>query len=149
MTTIAYQVQRYTPHYKKDVLAVWEKSVLATHHFLSDDDFIEIKNMLNCFDFETLDTFCLTEKDKVIGFIALYQQKVEMLFLDPAYIGKKLGYKLMSFAISEHHVNMVDVNEQNLSAARFYENFGFKTYERTEQDDLGKNYPLLRMRLEN
>ncbi|RDV12574.1 GNAT family N-acetyltransferase [Pontibacter diazotrophicus] len=42
----------------------------------------------------------------------------------------------------------VDVNEQNTKAVEFYQKLGFETYERTAQDDQGKDYPLLRMKLE-
>ncbi len=71
-----------------------------------------------------------------------------MLFFSPEYIGKGLGRKLTDFAISELKADKVDVNEQNTNAVKFYKKLGFKTYERTEKDDQGKEYPLLRMKLE-
>lgn len=144
-----YQIEKYKPEYKNEILTVWEKSVLATHHFLTPEDFNEIKEMLQDFDFEQLNVFCLTEHNQVLGFLALQERKIEMLFLDPEYIGKGLGYQLLDFAVSTHQANLVDVNEQNTNAKNFYEKFGFETFERTEKDDQGKNYPLLRMRLKN
>lgn len=53
----------------------------------------------------------------------------------------------MDFAIDELRAYEVDVNEQNTKAVRFYSKFGFETYERIEKDDLGYDYPLLRMML--
>jgi len=41
----------------------------------------------------------------------------------------------------------VDVNEQNVGAVAFYENLGFATYERSDKDDQGNDYPILRMQL--
>jgi len=70
-----------------------------------------------------------------------------MLFLDPDYIGKNLGRKLMNFAFENHTIEFVDVNEQNVNAVKFYEKFGFETFERTEKDDMGMNYPILKMKL--
>lgn len=142
-----YQIEKYKPKYKNELLTVWEKSVLATHHFLTPEDFIEIKEMLKSFDFEKLSVFCLTENDRVLGFVALEDLKIEMLFLDPEYIGKGFGYQLLDFAVSTHKANLVDVNEQNINAKNFYEKFGFETFKRTDKDDLGKNYPLLKMKL--
>ena len=142
-----YQIENYKSRYKDEVIAVWEKSVLATHHFLDPKDFAEIKEILRNFDFAALNVFCLTESNKVIGFIALQDSKIEMLFLDPGYINRGFGFKLMNFAISNFRVNKVDVNEQNTEAKKFYEKLGFETFETTEKDDLGKNYPLLRMKL--
>lgn len=63
-------------------------------------------------------------------------------------MGQGLGKKLMNFAISELKAFKVDVNEQNKNAVRFYEGMGFKTYERTDLDDQGNPYPLLRMKLD-
>ena len=57
------------------------------------------------------------------------------------------GKRLMAFALEELHCNLVDVNEQNSAAVKFYRQLGFVPYERTEKDDQGKDYPLLRMKL--
>lgn len=55
----------------------------------------------------------------------------------------------MDFAVTELNADKVDVNEQNSSAIKFYERLGFKTYERTDKDDQGRDFPLLRMKLES
>lgn len=144
---MSFNIENYNVEYKQQILDVWEKSVLETHHFLSKEDFIEIKEFLNNFDFENLDVYCLIENKIVIGFLGLYDKKIEMLFLNPKFIGKGLGKKMLDFAIVTLHANKVDVNEQNKHAKEFYEKFGFKVYERTEKDDLGKDYPILKMKL--
>ena len=72
---------------------------------------------------------------------------MEMLFLSPDFFGKGLGKQLINFVIKEMQVNKVDVNEQNNSAVAFYKKLGFETYERTENDNQGKNYPILKMKL--
>ncbi|RYF97953.1 MAG: GNAT family N-acetyltransferase, partial [Chitinophagaceae bacterium] len=124
-----FQINKYKSKYKPQIISVWEKSVLATHHFLTANDYTEIRALLLDYDFELLDMFCLMDKEAVIGFIGLHNYKIEMLFLDPAYIGKGLGKQLIDFAISKHGATLVDVNEQNVSAKKFYEKIGFQTYE--------------------
>ncbi|HEY8510792.1 MAG TPA: GNAT family N-acetyltransferase [Cyclobacteriaceae bacterium] len=62
-------------------------------------------------------------------------------------LGKGLGRKLMNFAVHELKADKVDVNENNTRAVEFYERFGFDVYERTNKDDQGRDYPLLRMKL--
>ena len=86
-------------------------------------------------------------KEQLVGFIGVAGKKVEMLFMDPEFIGKGLGKKLMHFAINELDADEVEVNEQNEEALRFYIKQGFKVYERKEKDGQGKNYPILKMRL--
>lgn len=142
-------IQPYKTEYKEELLSVWEKSVVATHHFLKMEDFLEIKQFLNEFDFEIITVFCLLDHTKVAGFIGLQNAKIEMLFLDPAYSGQGWGTQLTAFAIEQFGVNRVDVNEQNTAAKHFYEKQGFEVVERTEKDDMGKDYPLLRMQLKN
>lgn len=142
-----FHIKAYHPSDKNQLLSVWEKSVLATHHFLSQEDFVFIKSLLQEMDFEMLNVYCLLHQQKVVGFIGIDEKKIEMLFLDPDYIGKGLGKQLMDFALSHHGATLVDVNEQNPNAVAFYQKFGFTAFERTEKDDLGKDYPLLRMKL--
>lgn len=139
------KIEKYSDRYREELLTVWEQSVLKTHSFLKPEDFESIKEAVRGIDFNAFDVYCLTEKSKLLGFLGVADQKVEMLFLSPDSLGQGLGKKLMEFAIHELKANKVDVNEQNLSAVAFYEKFGFKTYERTEKDDQGKEYPLLRM----
>ena len=143
-----YIIESYTDSDKEQILNVWEKSVLATHHFLKPTDFEEIKKLVQTINFNDFEVYCLKQNNEIAGFIGLAERKIEMLFFSPKYIGKGLGRKLTDFAFSELNADKVDVNEQNTNAVKFYKKLGFKTYERTEKDDQGKEYPLLRMKLE-
>ena len=97
-------------------------------------------------DFNVFDVFCLMKNQTLVGFIGIFNHKIEMLFLSPDYIRKKLGMKLLKFAINELKADKVDVNEQNLNAVSFYQKFGFTVFERSELDDQGNPYPILRMK---
>jgi hypothetical protein len=70
-----------------------------------------------------------------------------MLFLNPDYIGKGLGRQLIDFAFSNFDIRYVDVNEQNPKATEFYQKIDSKSFDRSEKDDLGKPYPILKMKL--
>jgi putative acetyltransferase len=139
------EIQKYSDAYREQLLVVWEKSVLATHDFLTREDFLSIKDAVRAIDFNALDVYCLTRNSELLGFLGVADGKVEMLFLSPGCIGQGLGKKLMGFAVYELKANKVDVNEQNLKAVHFYKKWGFSPYERTETDGQGKKYPLLRM----
>lgn len=141
------ELQEYSDRYRPQILSVWEKSVRATHEFLTPTDFEEIKELVSHINFHDFQVYCLAQQDSVLGFIGVADKKIEMLFLDPDFIGKGLGRRLLSFAINNLQADQLDVNEQNTKAVKFYQNFGFEPFERTEQDDQGRNYPLLRMKL--
>ena len=147
MQTEHYEIKPYTETYRQQILTIWEKSVLATHGFLTSSDFEEIKEFVNHLDFTNLQVFCLIKENLVLGFIGIANRKGEMLFLDPKYFGQGFGLKLLNFAVNELNIDKLDVNEQNAKALQFYQKFGFEIYERTDKDDQGRNYPLLRMKL--
>lgn len=148
MPNKTYKIEAYTDNDREQILNVWEKSVLATHDFLRPTDFEEIKALVKTIEFNRFDVYCIKQNNEVAGFIGVAEQKIEMLFFSPEYIGKGLGRKLTDFAFSVLKADRVDVNEQNAKAVKFYEKLGFKTYERTDKDDQGNEYPLLRMKLE-
>lgn len=147
MHTENFEIIKYSDPYKQQVLTVWEKSVLATHDFLTPTDFKEIKDLVNTINFNDFQVFCLVKGKIISGFIAVADKKVEMLFLDPGYFGQGFGQKLLNFAVKELNADKVDVNEQNTRALKFYQKFGFEIFERTEKDEQGRNYPLLRLKL--
>jgi putative acetyltransferase len=147
MQTHNFEIKPYTDQYNEQVLTVWENSVLATHDFLTKTEFESIKQLVKEINFNDFQVFCMTNKDLVLGFVGVADQKIEMLFLDPKYFGKGLGKDLLIFAVKILKADQLDVNEQNENALKFYQKFGFEIYERTEKDDQGRNYPVLRMKL--
>lgn len=141
------EIVKYKDEFKTQLVTVWEKSVRTTHHFLLPEDIDYFKEVVTNIAFSTFPVYCLVDEDKVIGFIGVANQKIEMLFLLPEYIGKGLGSRLVTFAIKNLQADKVDVNEQNISAVHFYTRLGFKTYKRLKKDSEGKKYPILKMKL--
>lgn len=141
------EIKPYEAKYREQIILVWERSVKATHHFVTPGDIDLFKGMVQQIDFTAFPVYCLVEGGCVLGFLGLADGQIEMLFLDAGAIGRGLGTKLIRFALDELKANKVDVNEQNLSAVRFYRKFGFKVYTRNEKDDHGKDYPILKMKL--
>lgn len=142
-----FEIEKYNDSHRLQVLDVWEKSVLATHHFLLPDDFIEIKALVASMDFHQLDVYCLVNPENVVGFVGVANRKIEMLFLHPDEFGRGLGRRLLDFAVAELAADKLDVNEQNTNALLLYLKCGFEPYDRSELDEQGHHYPILRMKL--
>ena len=121
--------------------------MVATHHFIKPEDLDYFRDIVRTIDFYSFGVHCLIAEDKLIGFVGVAGRKIEMLFLDPDFIGQGFGKKLMRFAMDDLGADQVDVNEQNTNATAFYSRFGFVVYERTDKDAEGKDYPILKMRL--
>ena len=147
MQTNNFAIKAFDQKYRQQILTIWEQSVLATHDFLTPSDFNEIKEVVQTINFYDFHVYCLIDDELVVGFLGVADKKIEMLFLTPGYFGKGLGKMLMNFAVNELAADKVDVNEQNVKAVNFYQKLGFETYERTDKDDQGRDYPLLRMKL--
>jgi len=129
------------------LIDIWESAVLATHDFLSKPDFEDIKKKLPIY-FKNVELYVSTDDNGIIqGFIGVSDDKIEMLFIDDLYRGKGIGKALIMFAIDTLNVRKVDVNEQNLQALQFYQYMGFKSYNRSELDSEGRNYPIIYLSL--
>ncbi|ALS02822.1 acetyltransferase [Enterococcus silesiacus] len=128
------------------LVEIWERSVEQTHEFLRREDLITIKKELPTY-FPHLDVKVWTDQEKLIGFSGVAGNKLEMLFLDPRYIGQGYGKQIVRTLLEENGIQLVDVNEQNLSARHFYQALGFEAYERSEVDDARRPYPILHLQI--
>lgn len=131
-----------------DVVDVWEASVRATHHFLKEADILFFKPLILQEYLDAVTLCCIRDEgQRILGFMGVVERKIEMLFIHPDARGKGIGKALAAHAIERMHVNEVDVNEDNEQAVGFYEHLGFKTFNRSALDGMGKPYPILHMKL--
>ncbi|MNJ84655.1 putative N-acetyltransferase YjaB [compost metagenome] len=130
-----------------DLVAVWESSVKATHHFLSEEDFEFYKELVPTFFDQVVLHGVKNESGQITGFIGTNEANLEMLFVAANQRRKGIGKKLLLYAFENLKVTQVDVNAQNEQAVKFYEHFGFETKSTSELDGFGKPYPILHMEL--
>ena len=137
-----------TPRLMDQLLEVWERSVRATHLFLSAGEIAEIKTYVPQALREVPHLIVAWEAEGIpVGFMGVDGQKLEMLFLAPEERGKGLGRELVQYGVERFGIREVTVNEQNPQARGFYERMGFCVCQRSELDKQGRPYPLLQMRL--
>lgn len=130
------------------LIDIWEASVRATHHFLEDADIAYFRQRILEEYFDLVALFCLQQPSgEIAGFLGLSPGKIEMLFVHPHHFRKGYGNLLTDFAITQHKVTQVDVNEGNPGALQFYLHQGFRVVNRLEKDAEGKDFPILQMEL--
>lgn len=125
---------------------LWEASVRATHHFLTEEDIQKLMPFVKIGLVEIENLIIVSDRQNQLAFMGIQSDKIEMLFVSPDYFGKGIGKELATFAITQYKVNYVDVNEQNPQAIGFYRHIGFKEFERTEIDEQGNPFPILKMK---
>jgi putative acetyltransferase len=131
-----------------ELLAVWESSVRATHHFLAEADIAFFKPLIIGTYFDLVELRCVkNEQERIIGFSGVAGAELEMLFIHAEYRGKGVGTLLLQNAMQKMGVTKVGVNEDNVQALGFYQQFGFEVYDRSSLDGTGKPYPILHLKV--
>ena len=129
----------------KKLIAIWRRSVDATHDFLSGAYRAELEDLVSAFLPEAPLWVAVTEKDEPVAFMLLTGEHMDALFVVPTVRGCGVGKLLIEHALTLAPKLTTNVNEQNEQAVGFYKKMGFKVTGRSETDDLGKPYPLLNL----
>ena len=126
---------------------IWQKSVEATHLFLSPQDIKDIlpQVVIGLKQIPIL-LVSFTDDDEPIGFAGIADDKLEMLFLSPDYFQQGIGYKMISTAIQDYQIKYVDVNKQNPKALKFYLRQGFTIFKRSPLDSDNRPFPILHLK---
>lgn len=135
---------------------LWLQSVRATHHFLTEQDISDISrdvqsafNVVSLFGIlqaEDTGSPSSTEGKTLAAFMGISGRSIEMLFVHPRFFRRGYGKALVDYALAEHAVHYVDVNEQNPEAAAFYARMGFVPIGRDALDAQGRPFPILHLR---
>ena len=128
--------------------AIWRESVLATHDFLSREDFNEIETLVGEQYLPIVEVWVIEDDGKPVGFMGMSESNIDSLFISPDQRGKGIGKHMIAHVKALVGTLTVDVNEQNVQGVGFYRHMGFVETGRSETDDQGRPYPLLHMRLE-
>lgn len=150
VTTVAgHTIRRMQPPDRGSLLALWERSVRATHLFLSEDDIAFYRPLVAQILVEQLcELWVLVDPRGIpIGFLGLSAHAIEALFLDPLYRSRGWGRLLVSHAQAiTGGALAVAVNEQNTAARCFYAALGFLPVRRSPVDEFGRPFPVVRLR---
>ena len=144
----ASRVRRARPTDHEAMVALWERSVRATHHFLTEQDVEALRPLVA--DEVTSDAIgwwvLESPSDEVLGFLGFANDTIEGLFIDPDRRGQGGGSALVAHAQRLAVSSLaVDVNEQNEDAVGFYAALGFSVVRRSPTDASGRPFPLLHM----
>lgn len=128
------------------LLRVWESAVRATHLFLSGKEIEKIREYVPQAIGEVPVLVVAEQEGMPVAFAGIKGKKVEMLFVSAENRGKGIGKRLLQYAVDNHGVSEVVVNEQNAQAVGFYLHVGFVVCKRSDVDEQGNPCPILYMK---
>lgn len=143
------RIRTSPPAERPALVELWERSVRATHTFLTDANISSLRPLVVGFlGTEALDLHVLVDDaDVPVGFMVLADDAIDALFLEPSHRRLGNGRRLVVHAQGLRGGSLrVDVNEQNADARNFYGALGFVVIGRSPLDDDGRPFPLLHMR---
>lgn len=109
------------PQDYEEILEVWEASVRHTHHFLTEEHIQFYKPLVRNHYLPAVELYIIRNASrKIVAFVGLSDELIEMLFVSPDEQGKGYGKRLLEYVTQKKQMNKVDVNEQNEKALSFY-----------------------------
>jgi len=130
------------------LLDLWERSVRATHDFLSGSDIDALRPAVAAeLASDDVAWWVLhTTAGTTLGFLGYTPGTIEALFIDPDHRGQGAGTRLVDHARAlADGALAVSVNEANTLARAFYEAKGFVVTGRSPTDADGRPFPLLHL----
>lgn len=110
----------------ENLIRVWKSSSRIATPFLSEE-FLERETItIRDVYIPIAETWVIEDDGDFVGFLALIENEVGAIFVDPAYQGKGYGKALMDHAKSLRPYLELDVFRDNPIGRTFYNKYGFK-----------------------
>lgn len=128
-------------------LAIWRAASEAGHPFLDEATLDADAELIRNVYMPAAEITVAEAQGRTIGFLALLDDLIGGLFVDPAAHRQGAGRALIAEALTRRDRLEVEVYEANPGARSFYASCGFVETGRRETDDHGRSLPLVRMEL--
>lgn len=119
-------IREYQSSDIKHIEEIWLKASAISQSFLTSSFTESERQKLSSVYIHQTDTWVYEEKNQVIGFIAMIDNEIGALFIDPSSHRQGIGSLLVDFVAMLHEILEVEVFKKNTMARAFYKKFGFK-----------------------
>lgn len=108
------------------VVDIWYKASIQAHSFIPKKYWEDNKNLMKNKYLPMSDVYLAVIGKVVLGFIALVNNNLAAVFVEPTMQGEGIGSLLLDYSKSIQNVLWLKVYEKNNGAIQFYKNKGFK-----------------------
>jgi len=119
-------IRKYKNEDVDAVVSAWRVASELAHPFLTKSFFDQEANNVRNVYVAYAETWVVELDGRVVGFIALVDNEIGGLFLDPKHHGQGHGKALVDKAVAEKGPLQVEVFKDNKIGRRFYDAYGFK-----------------------
>lgn len=127
------------------VLDIWEAASRQAHPFLDDVFLKEERAEIAEVHMPHATTWVYEQDGKVLGFVAMVDDEIGGLFVDPARQRQGIGRALVDHVRERHDTLELEVFEANHIGRAFYASYGFEEIGSVRHEKTGR--PMLRLRL--
>ncbi len=87
----------------EDLILIWEDAVRKTHSFLKEENIAKLRPLVKL-AIKNMQTLLIAKEKSgnIMGFIAIENKKIEMLFVKPEFFKIGVGKALLLFAVKNY-----------------------------------------------
>lgn len=138
-------IRSYQASDQEQTLAVWYNASVVAHHFLDESFFEQERKAIIEQYFPVTEKWVYEHEGSVVGFIAMLDNEVGAIFVEPDAQGQGIGRALMEHVRANRDVLELDVFKANRIGRRFYARYGFQVVGERVHEETGQ--AMLRLRL--
>lgn len=107
---------------------IWLRGSLQAHSFIAASYWEDMKLSVIRDYLPRAESYVFVDRHKIKGFISLLENNyIGALFVDPAYLGQRIGSKLLNYARRNRPALSLQVYCRNDNAQKFYRKHGFQS----------------------
>ncbi|MGJ8615726.1 MAG: GNAT family N-acetyltransferase [Sulfitobacter sp.] len=131
-------IRDYTSDDNNQLVRIWKAANAVAHPFLPAD-FVQAEeaNVRNIYP-QFAEIHIIESNMTMRGFIAMLDDEIGGLFLDPVLHGQGLGRAMVDHVVAQKGPLRVQVFEKNTIGRRFYDRYGFSFTGRSVHDATGQ-----------
>ncbi len=127
-------IRRFEKKDLHDVMSIWINENIKAHPFIPpkywQSHYDGVKEIL-----PGAEVYVYILKERIVGFIGLYQDSIEGIFVEANYQGLGVGTSLLNKAKENRSRLVLKVYKKNTNAVRFYKKNGFILEKEGEDKD--------------
>jgi len=131
-------IRRFEPEDTDAVVEAWRRASALAHPFLDPEFVAEEERRTREVYLPNAETWVAEFDGRPVGFVALVDDEIGGLFLDPAFHGQGLGRALVDKAVELRGAVRVEVFSANVIGRRFYTAYGFVGDEEYLHEETGQ-----------